>query len=504
MGAPRDESRPAHGFPVAPLAFLCLLYPVYDVTMYFLPAGPAQLVALAHAAAVLVVAAVHVRAGLTVFAVSLIFTDEISRFNVDLSGGRPAHNLMTVSLGGIAVGNVVALGLAAIAVVAAWTAWTRAPRPGRMTVADAFVAGVLALYAAATLHGWTNALGNPRLAINHLNLPIMLGALYLAMRLHLRTGEQVMRFWRWFVAANAAKVVWWSLWAFTGVGSLFGTTLRVGFGIALTLSVLPLAWGLAMQRRGLDVPLRERILALLCGVLAAGVIFATAGRMSWLFAAFAVVVVLAFSGLRANLWTLLGGGTLALAVVLLLLRVTPFMFDTIGAMAQSLRFWEPHSVSSSPSTLVRLYELRNIHLQLAGHGNLLFGDGPGSTFTDRYEPIPFGLFEYDYPAEELERREYSQAHTLFAQLMLQTGYLGMALYLACMAGLYLACFRAYRMLSAPLLKAVALTLLAFLPPMVYMTWNSKANMVLGLLVGVLGAVCALARNGDGGEREDAS
>ena len=120
----------------------------------------------------------------------------------------------------------------------------------------------------------------------------------------------------------------------------------------------------------------------------------------------------------------------------------------------------------------------------------MLGYGPGSTFTDRYYPFPFGLTEGEYPMAEQETRQFSNSHSLITQLMLHVGYLGILIYLLCFALIYAELYAAYRRMEAPRLKLIALALLCFLPGMVYMSWNSKANMLLGIIVGGGGVLIA--------------
>jgi hypothetical protein len=174
----------------------------------------------------------------------------------------------------------------------------------------------------------------------------------------------------------------------------------------------------------------------------------------------------------------------------------PETFGTLGKFADTLRFWEEGRVSSSHSTMVRVYEYKNIHAQLAAHGNSVLGDGPGAVFTDEYHPFPFGLEEYDYTVDEILARRFQNPHGLIPNLMLNTGYIGMAAFLIAMAVLYAACFMSFRATADPGLKNVLLALLAFLPAMVYNAWSPKTYMLLGILLGIAGALAARVRDID--------
>jgi hypothetical protein len=369
--------------------------------------------------------------------------------------------------------------------------WRQAPHNARATPVDLAVLAIVAVYFAATLHGVNSVAQDPRLAVNHLNLPIMIGGLYLAVRAAVATDRDFQFLWSVFVLAVAAKILGWGVLAVLGEGSAFGTTLRVGFGSVWTAFVLVLVYGLLIQQRKLGIPARQRAAALVCVMVAVGLIIMAAGRMLWLLTGLALGIVVLLSEGAARIRYFTVGALAGTAVFIVMLTYRPEIFETIRAMAGTLRFWDAASREATPSTSVRVYEFLNIHAQLVDHGNLLLGDGPGSTFSDRYYPFPFGLGEGDYSIEEQERREFRNSHTLFTQLMLHVGYGGMAAYLGALAYAWLALYRLRRALDGPGARTVALALLAFLPAMAYMAWNAKANMLLGLTLGLAGALYAL-------------
>ncbi len=325
---------------------------------------------------------------------------------------------------------------------------------------------------------------------NQLNLPIMACGLYFVMRTAFTRREEAIFFWRILMAAIAAKLIAWTMLAAIGIGSEFGSTLRVGFGSTWTLFVLLLAYCLIMQQKGLRIRRRDKMLALGCAIAAVFLLLMSAGRMLWVLTAGSVGIMLLFGPGRAKL-TMLFGGVLCMGLgYVALVHYRPESLETVHSMLSTLRFWDESSVSSSDSTRVRLYELANIHAQLAENGQLITGAGPGGTFSDTHYPYPFGIYAADYPNEEIEVRQFRNPHTLIAFLLLQVGYGGMVIYLVAMAVIWWSCLRAYRKEAHPMGKAIALSLFAFLPCMIYMTWNSKANMLLGILLGMAGVVQA--------------
>ena len=78
-------------------------------------------------------------------------------------------------------------------------------------------------------------------------------------------------------------------------------------------------------------------------------------------------------------------------------------------------------------------------------------------------------------------------------LMLNLGYGGMALYLLSMFLIYYVNFKVFLKSHNEVLKAVALTLLASLPSLVYGAWSPATRMLLGVLLGVTGGLEVLTK-----------
>lgn len=481
----------ARFFPLTLLGAVTAGYVIYDYICYFAPPSQAVAFAYAQCAVILFLGIVNIRWGVYGFLVCLIFADEISRNLWEYTGDSGVISFLTVSAGGVALANVAAMALIGVALAVAVLRYVERPRPFRVHVGDWAVIAIAGLFALATVHGFKNAWGNPRLAMNHLNLPIMLAGLYLVVRIFFTEEDQVFRLWRMLLVATSAKIIGWTGLAMLGQGSMFGTTLRVGFGAVWTLFVLVLLMGVILVIHGRGIAKMDRLAAAALILMAGTLLLISAGRMLWLLTAFGLLVLVVLDRMRSKMLVLGVGALCAVGVVYFVAFLGESMFETIGSMASTLKIWESHSVTTSHSTMVRAYEFRNIHAQLADHNNLLLGDGPGSTFTDRYHPFPFGLSDGDYPITEQEVRQFRNSHSLLTQLMLQVGYLGTLVYILCFVLLYVALFGAYRHVDIPHIKLIALALLCFLPSMVYMSWNSKANMLLGIIVGGTGGFAPL-------------
>jgi hypothetical protein len=489
---PNEAPSPAaaQAFPLVAFIALAIIYPLYDALSYYAPPSISAAFALLNAATILLVALASIRWGVAYFIVSLVFADEISRYLWDYGGDAGVVSFLTFSVGGVAISNLVAVGLAAIALMAGLLRWADQPRRIRLNIADYAVGGIALIYALGMVHGAGSVLGNPRLAINHLNLPIMACAFYFIVRSAFSSREDAEWLLKVFLIAIGVKVSGWMALAILGVGSWFGTTLRVGFGAGWTTYVLLLLYGISLQQTRVRARLAERILAFACAVEAGLLLLMSAGRMLWVMTAFGLFVVWLFSRMRAKVYMTAAGALCMAGVFITLTAINPDMFITIRSMAGTLRFWEVENLESSPSTIVRIYELRNIHAQLADGNNLLLGQGPGSTFTDAYHPFPFGLSEGDFSIAEQQTRQFRNPHTLFAALLLHVGYLGMIGYLVCLGMLYWANYSALRNAATPLLRVMALSMFGYLPAMAYMTWNSKANMLFGLSIGMVGVLYA--------------
>jgi len=487
---------------VGSLAVFVGLFLLYDFAAYSLPAAVQVPLTYTHGAAVLLIALVDLPLALLVFVASLIFADDISRL-VPTSGAAHLHSFMTVPVADVAVGNFVALGIVGLGLLFGLLRWSEEPRFSRLTTLDAAVLGIGGIYVLALIHGLQWLTGNPRGTLHDLNLPIMVCGLYLTVRFHAQTKEALVRLLKYMFLAAGARAVVWAGWALAGVGVEFGTTIRVAFESGRVLLVFVLAAGLALQSRRIDLPRRSRLIALGLAACAAFNLLIHAGRMDWLFAAFACGVLLMLGGLRDKIRWLVVGAVCLVVVVGGLLAVRPELFGTLRYYASTLKFWDIHSLSQSRSSMVRVYEFANIHAQLRDHDNLILGEGPGSHFTDRYYPFPFGLTKDDYSFGDIQSRQFQKPHGLLQTLLLNLGYGGMLVYLTLVGVVYAHCFSVFRKTLRPVLKIVAIILLAFLPAMVYQSWSAKTNMLLGIFLGLAGSLYALAQTADATEAERA-
>ncbi|MBI4558233.1 MAG: hypothetical protein HY706_11680 [Candidatus Hydrogenedentes bacterium] len=486
-GSPERGAQTPLRFSLRGLMLMAAVFVVYDYCAYFFPGTVALALTYFHSAAIFVVTLWDVGYGLLFLILSIVLADDISRFGPD----SMPYNLLTVPVAGIAVGNFVVLGAIALAMFFALLRWANKPKAIRMLRTDALALAIPGIYLVATVHGLASVWANPRGAINDLNLPLMSCGLYFAVRMSLCREDKLIALWNLLMLAVAAKALVWTAWFALGLGVEFGTSLAVATESGRVLLVLLIAYGLVLQEGEAPVMRRERVLGLIVAILAGIDILVHATRMAWLETAVVCVTLLLLGRFADKVrWALLGG-VCAGAVLAGVLLLRPGAFETVGHFAGTLRVWDPTMAAASHSTMVRVHEFRNIHAQMAHNSNLILGEGPGSRFTDRYHPFPFGLTETDYPFEQIRTRAFEKGHGLLQNLLLNTGYGGTAAYLACMLGFYVGCLRAYRRLQNPALKTLTLALLAFLPAIMYDSWSAKNNMLLGILLGIVGNLYAL-------------
>lgn len=466
---------------------LIVLYVGFDFCSYFLPGGLGKYVALLHALAVVLLAIVNMRLGITVMLVSVVFADDISRMD-PYGSYADLQNLMTVPVAGLAVGNLSSMLLIGLGFFFALLGWSRQPVPLKLRFPDYAVLLLIGTYAIASLHAFGTVLGNFRGAVNDLNNPLLLAGFYFLVRFYFTTPARLLALWRWIVIAMAAKATVWAGWFALGVGWEFGSTVRVSFGSVRFLLVLVLAYGLVLQQHRLRLLFRERMLGLVIVFAAAFNLFINASRGAWLMAIFGFGVLFVLGDFREKFKWAVFGTVVVLGVVGTTLVVSPDAFRTLGHFAKTLRIWDPEAIESSTSTMIRVYEMKNIHAQMVAHDNLLLGEGPGSTFSDRYHPFPFPLKTGDFVVDEIISRTFQNPHGVIGNLMLNVGYGGLALYLVAMALLYVAAFRVYLKSHDESLRAAALTLLAFLPVLVYGAWSPATRVILGTLMGIIGVL----------------
>lgn len=473
------------------LAFggMVALFVLVDALSYYAPNRIATAAVLGTAAALLLTTLVEIRVALIAFTVWLVLSDDISR-RAPTAGDPGLVSMLTLPVGGVALANLLAVGLVAIALLAAAARWARAPRPVRVLLPDAAVAGIVALYLLSTLLGWPWVEDNPRGALNAWNLPIMTAGLYAAFRVTPWPPAALRLLWQALLLAVGAKALVWTGYFALGIGVPFGGIVRVGFESGRVLLVLLVAAACAAWVLRTPASLSARLLWAGLAVFAGFQIFVHAGRMEWLFAALAIVLVWLLSPARGKVRVALGVATIGLAGFGLIASYNPGIIDTLSYFANTLKFWDEEQVTSSRSTMVRVYEFRNIRAELAEAGRTAIGLGPGGSFTDRHHPFPFDLTEDDFSLAERMSRRFQSAHGLLQNTLLTLGIAGTALYLVALGTLYAVAVGAYRRVRMREEQALVLALIGFLPAMMYLTWSAKTNMLFGILLGIIGVIVA--------------
>ena len=483
-----DNGRPPSALPLAiGFGVLFVLLLANEVMSYHAPPRLATAAVLGISTALVITALVHVRTALIVFVVWLVLSDDISRYTqTDLDGGLVS--VLTLSIGGVALINPLALVLVALAVFAAVVRWSRTPARFSLLLPDVAVAAIVVLYLVATLMGLEWVLDNPRGALNSWNLPLMTAGLYTAFRVTPWPGRSLEIFWTAVLLAVGAKAFLWTLYFFLGIGVPFGGIVRVGFESGRVLFILLIAAACAAWVLREPEHLGARVLLAALALFAGFNVFVHAGRMEWLFAGLAIVLVWLFSPAQGKLRVALGVTAIGLAGFALIASYNPAVLSTLAYFASTLVFWDPELVTASRSTMVRVYEFANIRAELEEAGRMAIGFGPGGTFTDRHHPFPFPLTVDDFSLEERMSRQFQGAHGLLQNTLLVLGLAGTALYLIALAALYALAAAAYRHLPSNTERVIALALVGFLPAMMYLTWSAKSNMLFGILLGVLGVL----------------
>ena len=392
-GPSNSRTLDLHSTGWAPFLLLVVGFVIYDLASYRAPSVVGLAFVALIAGAIVSVGLVNLRLGLISFTVALVLADDISR--IDPVSGTLA-SILTIAIGGVAVGNLIAVMLILLALVLGALWFSRNPRALRIHRVDACILGILATYFLATVHAYPHWFDNPRGVINDLNLPIMLTGLYYLTRWAVKSPDHAVLVWKMMLAVCAAKAVGWLLYFLLGIGFAYGTTLKVSNESGRVILILVFAWGLVLQERRCPVPQRERLLGLIW-VAASGIgLLVQSQRGPWLMAAFAFAVLLVFGNLRAKVRWLLAGGVGLIVTFAAVSYWLPDAFNTIQFHASTLRFWDSQNLESSTSTVIRVYEFKNINAQMLDHHNVILGEGPGATFSDNYHQFPFAIFPGDY------------------------------------------------------------------------------------------------------------
>jgi hypothetical protein len=144
------------------------------------------------------------------------------------------------------------------------------------------------------------------------------------------------------------------------------------------------------------------------------------------------------------------------------------------------------------SAAVRWLEWKNIVAHLVDKRTLLWGEGLGGWFTDKYYPFSAWLLGgSSYPDEWILQGRLYKPHGTQLFVLLKMGVLGIILYFGTLLLLFLHSVRIFRRLNTIDFKYITLGIVAFTPFLLYKNYISKLQVFMGICLGIIAAIEAL-------------
>ena len=160
------------------------------------------------------------------------------------------------------------------------------------------------------------------------------------------------------------------------------------------------------------------------------------------------------------------------------------LWKTRTAVAFQTVHFQPGTISSAAS---RALEALNIYRQELEEENILWGQGLGGWFSDKYYPYAHSLMGgfHAYPDEQIIAGKLFQPHGTPIFTFLKMGIGGLLCYYFLMALIFKEGFGIFRKVDDRFWKAIALAILVFLPLLFYKNYISKLQVTFGIVLGIL-------------------
>jgi hypothetical protein len=152
------------------------------------------------------------------------------------------------------------------------------------------------------------------------------------------------------------------------------------------------------------------------------------------------------------------------------------------------------------SAATRWLEFKNIVPYLWHRGNILWGEGLGGWFVDKYYPFAEWLLGGSaYPDDWILAGRLYKPHGTQLVILLKMGIVGLVIYYGILMAIFINGIKILRRCHDPFFRIILLAVLSFLPLLLYKNFISKMQIFMGVAIGILAVIQSFnlrRQNGD--------
>lgn len=374
-------------------------------------------------------------------------------------------------------------------------------RPFRTQRMDKYMFGLILLFLVAGAIGADNLVQFPREYIQDASYIVNMVIFYLFVRIAINREEQLRRIISLIIICFGMKTVVALVYYYLGIGTPVGRNIRVIYESGRNLLGLIFFLCLSLSLYLPEMKLRHKAFLMLFGFATLFNLVTYASRGNLLLAGIGGVLFLGVVGMarfraavraRYVIMVLL----LAVATLVAIDYMRPGALNFVWWKLRTLAEVNPLHIESytsySPST--RVIEAINIFYLELERGSILWGEGLGGWFNDRYYPFPFEILGGSaYPDEHILMGKLFKPHGTELVVFLKTGLLGTLVYYFIMLLFFKETYIIFKNTDDKFWKAVVLGTFVFLPLFFYKNYTSKLQVFFGIALAIVANIQALGR-----------
>lgn len=358
-----------------------------------------------------------------------------------------------------------------------------------------------ALFTFAAVVGLRNLdASNLRIFISDASYYVNAVAAYLAVRVISRDKKSLNQVIAVVIVCLVIRAVVGVAYFILGIGAIAGANVRAVTDSIRVLFPLLVLFGVAHHFYSYRSRFFVRFIVIVGAVTGMFNVVSYASRGNFILLAVGVVLLLVVAKTDALQHISISKFFTAILIVAIFLGVVvgfmqgtrPGSLDFIGWKLATLADIDYDRDLSSAA--VRWLSFKNVVAHLSHNGTIIWGEGLGGWFTDRYFPFAAGLLGGSAFADEwiLQGRLY-KPHETVSFVLLKMGVGGILVYYGVMLLLFLNSIRLFQHLDneTRLVKFVALALVAFMPFLFYKNFISKIQVFMGVTFGVIASIESL-------------
>jgi len=467
--------------------FLLILYLFIDYSSY---AG-IKLIAYILLVLGIIIPLINLRWGLFYYLTISLLSDDTSR----VLGSSEFASIHSTTLGGWTIITYLTIFMLFMAIIY----FLIKKKLFMPTLLDKIIGALASLYCIAGIIGLPNLLQFPREYIQDASYIINLVIFYFIVRLVITDEEKIKKMISIVILCFAVKTIVNIFYYYLGMGMPAGENVRTLYESGRNLLGLTFFWCFLLLLylwKGLKS--KYKIVLFIFALASLFHIITFASRGNIIFTSIGIILIILFlinRPLHIQKKILMR----ACIIVILGISLTLLTIHTIRPGALKYTRWKiissaqinPNTTKTytSLSVVARIIDGINIWEHLKTNHNLVWGEGLGGWFNDKYFPFPFDISKANmFPEEHIRINKFFKPHGTQFVILLKMGLAGFIIYYLLLIIILIHGYRIFKKIKDPYWKAIVLGIIVFLPLLYFKNFISKMQIFFGITLAIMACI----------------